>query len=85
MQPPVSLDPLFDARGGFSTLTKLGEIVWRHRVAAGPRRRTTLLSFDEAATYGLHTDVTRALYRLELYRCCPLVAWFDNQTGARLD
>lgn len=84
MIPPASLDPLFDARGGFSTLTKLREVIWRSRVVAGHRKRTTLFSFDEAATYGDRSDVTRALYRLEQY-CCPICAWFDNHTGARID
>lgn len=78
MIPPDSLDPLFDSRDGYTKLLRSGDLVWLPSEAAGKRRQTTLLRYE------VGPERTCAEYRLEL-SCCPVVAWFDNATGARID
>lgn len=81
-KPPMRLNPIIDKKGGFTTLTRLNEELWRSYVVLAGRDRTTLQRADPDTYEG--KPAVKAYYRLGGY-CCQIIAWFDAVTGERLD
>lgn len=86
MHPPLKLDPLFDAHGGFTaeiSSPKNGTYtLWRPGSVA-KRDHAVLDTYNERSFFQNNNDVTRAVYKVKGYRY-PVIAWFDNQTQKRI-
>jgi hypothetical protein len=60
------------------------QTVWRPGKLLKKTVEGELLTFDERSFYQTNNDVTKALYKVKGYNH-PVVIWFDNATGERLD